>query len=380
MKRFLTFFLALILLFPLCPVKGAIRGDMALKGEILNPKKGERFTVTLTMSQNPGIVSLRAVVTFDPKVLEAVEVEGIGPLPGFDFDLSENEILLRWKKGAQGREITATGDLAKITFRVVDDPIYGDSAIDLTVSQKLYDAQNSDGASVPFDTRGLAFTLFCPHEKQTRTVVTEPTFETEGKATLTCQRCGKSEEEAILPTLTSEDGKTVATLTAGEYKNDEIKSVFTQYLTEGEDWDAAQNIFGDDILHVFRLGFTRGDGPFYPAGKTSISLTADLSDENLALYVLLDGGAEQIEFLREENTLTFPYHESAFVLLNRKEPEEPEIPETTTSTTTKAPETSTRDTREEERQREVLLIISGSVFLILCLAGMIVLLGRRKKY
>lgn len=379
MKRVLSLFLALFLLCPLLTAQGAVRGKISLEGKILNPKKGESFEVTVKLDQNPGIVSLRTTLSFDPKVLRLDEVTGAGAMPGFSFDPMENSVLLRWKRNGQGPDLTYTGDLAKIRFCVVDEPVYGDSAIDLAVSQNLYDAQNNDGYSVPFDAVGLAFTLICPHEKTDRSVQKEPDFETAGEMIQTCKSCGETERIPILPTLQSEDGSVRATLAVGEYKNNEKKGLSTELLSEGEEWKTASDTFGDSLVSVFRLAFTRDDAPFYPAGETKIELTQkDLPDE-VALYILLDGGAERIDFARENDTLSFDYHDLPYVLVAREDPETPAIPETTPPSTTTA-STTTENTEDAQQQKEITLIVIGALVLILCGTGGIVLLNKRKKF
>ncbi len=382
MKKILSLLLVLVLLFctfPL-PVSGVSKGKLTLSGKVEKLYRTLAFDVEVELNRNPGIANLRATLCFDPKVLEVLEVEGLGILPGFSYDKNEDEILLRWAKENKGADLTARGKLVRIKFRVLEKAIYGDSAITLSISQKLYDATNSQGQSVPFDTANLPFTLVCPHDSPKIETVKEPSFEEAGTALSTCPDCLESKEIPLLPTLSSEDGKTVATLNVGEFSNSDEKSIRTEYIFGGEEKDKADLIFGDTVIRAFRIHINKGANSFTPAGECKILLKTDYDlPVEISLYALVEGGAEQIEMTRNEGEIEFLYQDMTYVLVSRTVESAPEIPPETTA---KKEEIPTTTLTEEERQRrdDLTLICVGIAALVLCGAGAILLTRKNKRF
>lgn len=382
MKKKMLVLLCCLLVCPLLTLGalGAEKGKMTLSGNTEDLKRGDEIELEVELNRNPGIKTLRAAIEYDPMVLEFVSAEGTGPLPGYSFDDAEGELLLRWQRNGEGMDLTATGKVARVVLRVKENAIFGDSAIRLSISQKLYDAQNNRGEAVPFDTQGLNFTLVCPHENPVFSVVQEATFETEGIAKKVCPDCGVETQMPLYPTLTSEDGKVEATLAVGEYLDSDEKSVRVEYLYGGEEAASAKTLFGESMIRAFRFHFTKGQGAYFPSRECTLRLKTDFTlPDGFVLYALLDGGAEQLEFEKEEDTLEFLYRDMVYVLVARDTEAEPMIPDETTTTATKA-STTTKSPEETARQRDLLLISAGGVVLVLCGVGMILLLSKRKRY
>ena len=360
------------------PAQGAGKGKISLSGDVASLARGSEFEATLEMSRNPGITSLRVAVGYDDRVLEVLEVESLGLLPGYRENRQEGKVILHWKRDGAGNNITGRGKLARIRFRVLKDAIYGDSAVTLTVSQSLYDAQDSQGKSVPFDTSSLAFHLACPHKDPVLTVIREATFEEEGLASQTCPDCGETWERPLLPTLASQDGKTVATLNVGEYRNEEEKGLRTEYLHGGEYAEAAKAIFGDEIIRVFRVHFTRSSSAFSPAGECKILLETDFDlPEEMTLYLLSGDLTRQVDFSRRGNKLEFLWQDGVFVLVSREENEEEEVPQRADDEE-EVPAT-TLSSREREKRRDILMISAGVGAFLICGAG-IIFLARKTKH
>ena len=165
--------LALILLF--CAVftvglAGANEGKISLSGGSATLKRGESLELTVELNRNPGVKTLRCTVNYDRNVLEFVSAEGTKALDGFKCENSDNNLLLRW---TADKDQTGAGKVAKLSFLVKKDAIYGDSSGSLSISDAMYDAQNSRGDAVHFDITGFKFPLSCPHENAKSSVEKE---------------------------------------------------------------------------------------------------------------------------------------------------------------------------------------------------------------
>ncbi|MBR5295363.1 MAG: hypothetical protein IKU24_02095 [Clostridia bacterium] len=383
MKKILSLFLLLIFVLSLSTpsFSAPAKGKISLSGNMEDLRRGVSFEVVVELNRNPGISSLRTALTFDPNILAVEKAESLGILPGFSADKSEGQVLLRWAAKKESSEITARGKIALITFRVLDDAIYGDSSISLNVSQKLYDAVNGSGDSIPFDTVSLPFTLTCPHKNPYLTTVTEATFEEMGAAKSICPDCGEIKDVPLFPTLSSEDGKTIATLNIGEFKNDDRKSLRTEYIFGGEEAQEAKKLFGKNLVRAFRIHITKTTADYVPQSPCTISLEINFDlEENTVLYALQDGGAELIPFEKEGNKLKFSYRDAVFAFVLR-ENEEPTVPSSTVTSTKKEEVTTSSAFMEEEiKKKDLTLIFIGVGALVLCGAAAIFLTRKTKRF
>lgn len=380
MKKFLCILVSVLLLFSLFPVSAAEKGKVSITGGPAEFRRGTTFDVEVELNRNPGFLSLRMDIAFDPLVLKVVRVTNTSHLPGFHYDIEEDGVILRYKKES-GSNLNATGKLARIRFQVREDAIYGDSAISPVISQKLYDAQDSAGKAVPFDTVPLSFSLPCPHKNPALSILTEADFETEGTAEEICPDCGLVTPKALLPTLLSEDTKTKAILNIGEYQNKDKKTLNTQYLFATPEFEKAKEIFSDSLIRCFQVDFTKNSAPFSPEKACEITLHTDFElPEIIALYVITEEGARQIEVKKEETLLTFSYEKGTYAIVSREE-EEPVIPEATAPAKTTAPEETKETNPENEAKRKELLLIGGGIFaLFLCGGAALFLLRRRQDF
>lgn len=381
MKKILCLSLALLLLVSLFPLSafGAGKGKVSIVGGPEEFRRGTAFDVEVELNRNPGFLSLRVEVAFDPMVLKVVNVTNLSTLPGFQHEIGEDGVILRYKKDS-GQDLTATGKLARIRFQVKDNAIYGDSEISPIISQKLYDAVNSEGKAISFDTVPLTLHLACPHRNTTQNVLTPATFEALGTAEEVCSDCSLVTPVTLTPTLSSEDGKTKATLEIGEYLEADAKSIRTEYLFSGPEVDKAKELFSDSLLRCFSVSFTKNAAPFAPDKPSQITLEPDFDlPEVVALYVLTGEEARQIEVKKEEALLSFPYTPGAYVLVSRSN-EEPNIPETTAPKKTTVEESKEFDPDEEARKKELLLIGGGIFALFLCGGAFLILLRSKQNF
>lgn len=357
-------------------VNGAARGKMTISGNMTDIKHGDTVTLTVELNKNPGVKTLRCTVGFDPRVLEFVKAEKTKTLPNFSLEGKEDGVLLRW---ASDKDLTATGELARVTLRVKEDAVFGDSAVTLNVYENLYDAQNEAGDPVPFDTADLKFVLLCPHKKTVPSIEQEATFETEGILKKTCTACENFTTVPLPPTVNSPDGRVGADVTVGEFSNTDAVEIYLEDLYDTDEARTARELLGENLFYTFRIRFAKNGEDYIPARDCRIRLSSDFPlPEGTVLYALVDGGSLQCEFEMDENSVFFDYDSVVFALVKRPY-EEPVIPSATTTVTTTPPPT-TEDAFERERQKDLYLIALGCAALVLCGAGAILILGRRKRY
>lgn len=357
-------------------VFGAERGKMTLSGNMTAIKHGETVTLTVELNKNPGVKTLRCTVGFDPQVLEFVKAEKTKTLPNFSLEGKEGGVLLRW---GSDKDLTATGELARVTLRVKEDAIFGDSAVTLNVAENLYDAQNEAGDSVPFDTTDLKFVLLCPHKETTPSIEQEATFETEGILKKTCTACENVTTSPLPPTVNSCDGRVGADVSVGEFSNTDTVEIRLEDLYGTEEAREARELLGENTFYTFRIRFTKNGEDYIPARDCRIRLSSDFPlPEGTVLYALTEGGSAQAKFEIEESSVFFDYDSVVFALVNRPYVE-PVIPTATTTVTTTLPPSAVSPI-ELERKKDLHLIAFGCGALVFCGVGMILILGRRKRY
>ncbi len=375
-KTFLSLIFALLFGALLCVgAAGASKGKMSLSGSMSSIRHGDTVMLTVELNRNPGIKNLRCTVGYDPKVLSFVKAEGTKTLPNFSYEEKEDGVLLRWKADKNPK---ATGEVAHVTLRVREDAIFGDSAVTLTVDQKMYDAQNEEGEAVAFDTADLKFVLFCPHKETVDTVEQEATFESEGILKKTCTTCQNVTLQSLFPSVKSCDGRVSAEFSVGEFSKDDKVEIFVKDLYGSEEEKTARELLGKDMLFSFRIRFTKNGESYVPGKDCTVRLLSDFTlPKELVLYALMEGGAIQPKFNQTDNALQFAYDDVIFAFVSRPYVE-PVIPTTTTTVTTTPPVTA--DPFQQERQKDLLLIVAGFVTLVLCGTGIILLLSRRNRY
>lgn len=382
MKRLFSFVLCLALCLSLLSpfASAAEKGKISFSADLATPIQGMTFTGHVELNRNPGVVSLITTLVFDPKVMEVKSVQDTGLLPGFHYTLEEGKVILQWKSEDDRVDMTRTGNLARVDLHIRDDAPYGGTRIIPQVSQKLLDARNAKGETVLFACQSLDLTLSCPHAKTQLQEITPPDFALAGLGTVTCEDCGESWEEAILPSLVSEDGKTRGFVQPGQYSAEDEKGLRTDYLYGGADFASAKELFGFDLIRVFRVTWIKNQEIFDPAGKTPIQVTAEFDlPADFVLYVLEDGGAKKVDCEWKGNVLYFDHHNAAFVLVSR----EVELPQVTKpAITTEPPLSSVVPLTPEEvaKRKEMLTLgLGGTAFVLFGGTALILLRkGRRE--
>ena len=171
LKPFLSLLLAAIMVVSagIVPVSAVDAGALAVSSATAKP--GEEVEITIDMTANPGITVMKLNVGYD-KALTLTNVEDQGTIPGSKHSptYTGNPYKLYWENGTAYENITSTGTLVKMTFKVADDAQPGDYAITLTYDNENFDIVNFDFDTVEFAVTNGAVTV----ESDT---YEEPTYE-----------------------------------------------------------------------------------------------------------------------------------------------------------------------------------------------------------
>ena len=116
---------------------------------------GETFDVTVSVSDNPGIISMLLNVSYDKSAMELVNVKDEGKLgaPTHSDAYTANPYILYWHDDLATENHTENGVYATLTFKVSDTAKTGNYEIKASYDKKLdgifdYNLENVDFATV----------------------------------------------------------------------------------------------------------------------------------------------------------------------------------------------------------------------------------------
>lgn len=181
---------------------------------------GDTVTVTLSLTDNPGIAGVAFKLGYDKDVLSVVSATE-----------PENAVFTRATVNTEGdgfvgysyadvANVTGSGDFLTVEFKIADGASLGDSEI------TLYglDFSNEEYDSVEVSAESTKVTVLCNHVWGDVVTQTEPTCTEAGKGVKTCSVCGATEEvelpakghsfgemEVVAEATCTENGKRVRT-------------------------------------------------------------------------------------------------------------------------------------------------------------------------
>ena len=216
MKRILALGLALLLVVSLLPT--SVLAEQTAPAFVVSggkADKGETVDVTISVVNNPGIVSAKVLVAFDANVLALTAVEE-KDFPEVSFGpLTKNPVTVNFMDSIHQNN-TTNGVLAVLTFEVLDTAAYGETLVTATYNPN--DVFDYDYNNVAFDVVDGWVTIGCTH-KETTTVAPQPsTCLTQGHGEYTyCNKCNQvvSGSDALLPLG---DHDVTAQVVADQYK------------------------------------------------------------------------------------------------------------------------------------------------------------------
>ncbi len=232
--------------------------------------KGGNFTMTLTLDENPGLVTLGFRVNYDPNVVIIEKDEDITVFEDFGYNNSfvgtkihndEGRVKLLWICGTGESNSTATGDIASIKFTVLPDAAAGSAGISIEPTDIVFvDEEDVERLPVNLDEKygtdingyfkvpsdadfDKLIQVVHEHTWDNGTETKAPTCTEKGVKTFTCAECGETKTEAIAalghdwdngavttqPTCTQKGVKTFTCARCNETKTKEIAAL-------GHDW------------------------------------------------------------------------------------------------------------------------------------------------
>jgi len=389
MKRCYLIFLCVVLVFTALsfPAFAEGKGKVTLSGEVESLSRGDPFEVLLELNRNPGVTSLLVTLHFDPKVLEFQNAEDLALLPGFALTPPDEngDLVLRWKAAEGEGDLASAGNLCKLLFRVKADAPLGETLLEPRINSRFFDARNSLGEAVIFDVETLAVKLPCYHVKKELTILSQPGYEKAGTGTVLCRDCGETWEEEVLPTITSADGTTFATLQPGEYLDADEKGLRTDYLYGGSPVEEAKALFGDALIRAFRVSFIKNESVFDPKGKTAVQLAVECEvPERFVLFAVENGEAKKVDARMEKGVLYFNYAPGLLVLATRSPGAAPETEPTATTSPVSSSDSplvsSSQNPSEEAGRRDLIYLAAGILAVVIFGTGAVILLRGGKKY
>ena len=122
-------------------------------------KAGETVTIPVSITKNPGIVSMKMTISYDESVLELIEATAgdfvvdeqenvtvsspsFGPIGGGIFTIN-------WVDALATENVTKTGVIANLTFKVKEDAAEGDYNVFITFNEN--DIFDKDYVNMPFN-------------------------------------------------------------------------------------------------------------------------------------------------------------------------------------------------------------------------------------
>ena len=143
MKRLISFLLCTVLLLSFCIVIPAMASQptptVALSSS--QGSAGEEVSVTATIANNSGIVSMYLQLDYDRTRLQLVSVTDHGLLSGkmFSQTIDNYPYMMSWDDSAATEANTANGALVTLTFKILDDAPLGDAEVRLSNSGGILD-------------------------------------------------------------------------------------------------------------------------------------------------------------------------------------------------------------------------------------------------
>jgi len=114
---------------------------------------GSRINVTISLADNPGIVSATLTVKYDTNALTLVDVNDLGNL-GTQVHKPQfvSPYTLAWANDTITENITFNGDIVTLTFEISNDAEIGDYPIEISYDYDDYDIYNVNAEKIKFYT------------------------------------------------------------------------------------------------------------------------------------------------------------------------------------------------------------------------------------
>ena len=123
---------------------------------------GDTVVIPVSITKNPGIVSLKLAVSYDDAVLELISVEAgdvVSASGEFSTGPIKSPIVISWIDALALENNEQTGVIANLTFKVKDDAVSGDAALTISYNPNDVFGAGEDMPNVEFLTKDGAIAI-----------------------------------------------------------------------------------------------------------------------------------------------------------------------------------------------------------------------------
>lgn len=160
MKKIFAIILSFAMLLPALPATAGTVNDAVLTADeeaIIavssnREKAGKTVDITVSLEDNPGIISMLLKVNYDNTYLTLTEVKDAGVLGEqvHSDNILKNPYTLSWANDTAEENYTANGKIVTLTFAIADDAPVGKYPVDISYDNENYDILNYDLEAVDF--------------------------------------------------------------------------------------------------------------------------------------------------------------------------------------------------------------------------------------
>ena len=135
MKRL---YLLLVLVFLTVNITAFAEDEATIRVSQTEAKAGETVEVTVSLENNPGIISMLLSVSYDKRTLTLKDVKDAGILGAslHSDNMATSPYYLFWSNGTAKTNFTSNGTIATLTFEVAEDAVTGDYPIKVTYDKR----------------------------------------------------------------------------------------------------------------------------------------------------------------------------------------------------------------------------------------------------
>ncbi len=225
MKQLFSFIFILTFLIGVCILPASAEGTGSLSIASVSGEKGDTVTLTVNLTSNPGLISMKFTVSWDSD-LELTGVSDRGTIGGWTSPAPtiSSPYTIRWADSLATTDSTSTGALVNLTFKIKDTATPGNK----TVSINFSESRDAKGGTNTFNSPSATVTVACAHQYDndcddtcnvcggTRTVqhawvvkseTPAPDCNTPGSVTYECSKCHITKSENTQPGHKYEDAK-----------------------------------------------------------------------------------------------------------------------------------------------------------------------------
>ncbi len=137
-------------------------GKIVISGSSVTEKQGREVVVDLNLDENTGLTSMLVELEYDKDILEFVSAENGNVFDSSSFDGPDTESdykVLTWQNGVLKQNITKTGKLATLKFKIKDEAAVGETEIKFLCDSDKYEAIDAKGDAVTVTSENAKITI-----------------------------------------------------------------------------------------------------------------------------------------------------------------------------------------------------------------------------